>query len=117
MPSASNCTVSDGVTLVAFSITGGVVPIEEGLHFFGVITLSFLTVTGGAIVRDLLVNEVPLVLRADLYGSIALLLGVAIYLLYLADGVNLLTLSVLFAMGLILRLTAYKYRWQLPTLG
>ena len=117
MPSASNCTVSDGVRLVACSIAGGLVAIEEGLHFFGVITLSFLTAIGGGIVRDWLVNEVPLVLRADLYGSIALLLGVAIYLLYLADGVNLLTLSVLFAMGLILRLTTYKYRWQLPKLG
>jgi uncharacterized membrane protein YeiH len=109
--------VSDSVGFVAFSIIGGIVGIEEGLHFFGVITLSFLTATGGGIVRDLLVNEVPLVLRADFYGSIALLLGVAIYLLYLADGVNLLTLSVLFAVGLILRLTAYKYKWQLPKLG
>jgi uncharacterized membrane protein YeiH len=48
---------------VALSTAGGLVAIEEGLHFFGVITLSFLTATGGGIVRDLLVNEVPLVLR------------------------------------------------------
>ena len=108
--------VSDSVGLVAFSITGGLVGIEEGLHFLGVITLSFLTATGGGIVRDLLVNEVPLVLHSDFYGSIALLLSVAIYLLYRADAVNLLTLSVLFAVGLILRLTAYKYKWQLPKL-
>jgi len=105
------------VRLVAFSKTDGLVAIKEGLHFFGVITLSFLTAICGGIVRDLLLKEVPLVLRADLYGSIALLLGVAIFLLYLADGVSLLTLSVLFAMGLMLRLTAYKYRWQLPELG
>lgn len=109
--------VSDSVGLVAFSISGGLAGIEEELHFFGVITLAFLTATGGGIVRDLLVNEVPLVLRADFYGSIALLLGIAVYLLHLADAVNLLTLSVLFAAGLIVRLTAYKYQWQLPRLG
>jgi uncharacterized membrane protein YeiH len=108
--------ISDAVGLVAFSISGGLVGIEEGLHFFGVITLSFLTATGGGIVRDLLVNEVPLVLRADFYGSVALLMGIAVYVLHLADAVNLLTLSVLFAVGLILRLTAYKYKWQLPRL-
>lgn len=108
--------ISDGVGLVAFSISGGLAGIEEGLHFFGVITLAFLTATGGGIVRDLLVNEVPLVLRADFYGSVALLLGVAVYVLHLADAVNLLTLTVLFAAGLILRLTAYKYKWQLPKL-
>lgn len=109
--------VSDGIGLVAFSITGGLIGIEEGLHFFGVITLSFLTATGGGIVRDLLVNEVPLILRADFYGTITLLLGAAIHLLYRVNAVNLLTLSVLFALGLILRLTAFKYRWQLPKLG
>lgn len=109
--------VSDSVGLVAFSITGGLVGIEAGLHFFGVITLAFLTATGGGIVRDLLVNEVPLVLHADFYGSVALLLGVAIYLLYRADAINLLTLSVLFAVGLIVRLTAYKYKWRLPKLA
>ncbi len=109
--------ISDSVGLVAFSISGALVGIEEGFHFFGVITLAFLTATGGGIVRDLLVNEVPLVLRADFYGTIALLLGIAIYLLYVVDGVNLLSLSALFAGGLILRLTAYKYKWQLPKLG
>lgn len=109
--------VSDSVGLVAFSIMGGLVGIEEGLHVFGVIILSFLTATGGGIVRDLLVNEVPMVLRTDFYGTIALLLGVAVYLLYLVDAINLLTLSVLFAVGLILRLTAYKYQWRLPKLG
>jgi uncharacterized membrane protein YeiH len=108
--------ISDSVGLVAFSITGGLVGIEEGLHFFGVIILSFLTATGGGIVRDLLVNEVPLVLRTDFYGTIALLLGVAVYLLYQVDAVKLLTLSVLFAVGLLVRLTAYKYKWQLPKL-
>lgn len=38
MSSASNCTVSDGLQLAACSITGGLVAIEVGLHFFGVIT-------------------------------------------------------------------------------
>jgi uncharacterized membrane protein YeiH len=33
--------VSDSVGLGAFSITGGLVGIEQGLHFFGVITYRF----------------------------------------------------------------------------
>ena len=109
--------VSDSVGLAAFSISGGLAGLDSGLPFFGVMILSFLTATGGGLVRDLIVNEVPLVLRVDFYGSIALLLGVAIYLLHLVNGINLWSLVIVFAVGLLLRLVAYKYRWRLPRLG
>lgn len=107
-------TTSDAVGLVAFGITGALVGIEHGLHFFGVVTLSFLTATGGGIVRDMLVNEVPLVLHGDFYGSVAILLGVAIYLLHRAGLMNPVSLSLVFLAGLILRLIAYRRGWRLP---
>ena len=74
--------------------------IEKGLHFFGVVTLSFLTATGGGIARDMLVNEVPLVLHGDFYGSVAILLGVAIYLFHSAGLMNPVSLSMVFVAGL-----------------
>lgn len=106
--------VSDAVGLVAFGITGGLVGIETELHFFGVVTLSFLTATGGGIVRDMLVNEVPLVLYGDFYGSVALLLGVAIFLLHWTSLMNPVSLTMIFIAGLILRLVAYRRGWKLP---
>lgn len=106
--------VSDAVGLVAFGITGALIGIEKELHFFGVVTLSFLTATGGGILRDMLVNEVPLVLHGDFYGSVALLLGVAIFLLHSAGVMNPLTLTMIFVAGLILRLVAYRRSWKLP---
>ena len=63
--------ISDSVGLVAFGITGALIGIEKGLHFFGVVTLFFLTATGGGIARDMLVYEVPLVLHGDFYGSVS----------------------------------------------
>jgi uncharacterized membrane protein YeiH len=106
--------VSDAVGLVAFGITGALIGIEKELHFFGVVTLSFLTATGGGIVRDMLVNEVPLVLHGDFYGSVALLLGVAVFLLHWAGLMNPASLTIIFLAGLILRLVAYRRGWQLP---
>src|SRR5690606_9147144 len=104
--------VSDAVGLVAFGITGALIGIEQEMHFFGVVTLSFLTATGGGIARDVLVNELPLVLHADFYGSVALLLGVAIHLLHWAGLMNPVSLMMIFVAGLLLRLIAYKYGWK-----
>lgn len=106
--------VSDAVGLVAFGITGALIGIDKELHFFGVVTLSFLTATGGGVVRDMLVNEVPLVLHEDFHGSVALLIGVAIYLFQAAGLLNPVSLTLIFVAGLILRLVAYRRGWKLP---
>jgi uncharacterized membrane protein YeiH len=108
--------VSDAVGLVAFGITGALIGIEKELHFFGVVTLSFLTATGGGIIRDMLVKEVPLVLHGDFYGSVALFLGVAVYLLHGAGLMNPVSLIMIFLAGLLLRLIAHRYSWKLPKL-
>jgi uncharacterized membrane protein YeiH len=106
--------VCDAIGLVAFGITGALIALEAGIHFFGLLTLSFLTATGGGILRDMLVNNVPEVLHSGFYGSVAIFLGMSIYLLDLAGILNPLSLIAVFAGALTLRLVAYRYRWKLP---
>lgn len=106
--------VSDAVGLAAFGIHGALIGIETGLHWFGVITLSFLTATGGGMIRDMLVNEVPMVLREDFYGSVALLLAIAVMCLHHTGTVSPVSLLAVFVSGVALRLIARKRRWRLP---
>ena len=108
--------VSDTLGLVAFSITGALVGIGQGLNIFGVIILGFLTAVGGGIIRDMLLNRVPAVLTQDVYGTIALLVSLALSLLHLVGGLNLYTTVAVGVATLILRLIAYKKAWQLPKL-
>lgn len=106
--------VSDAIGLAAFGIHGALIGIEAGLHVFGVITLSFLTATGGGMIRDMLVNEVPMVLREDFYGSVAFLLAIAVLCLQWAGLVGTVSLLSVFVSGVALRLIARKRRWRLP---
>jgi uncharacterized membrane protein YeiH len=108
--------VADAVGLVAFAITGSLVALEINAPFFGFVTLAFLTAAGGGILRDILVNSVSDVLHSGFYGSIAILVAIAIYLLGMAHMVSYISLLVVFASALLLRLIAYRYRWQLPKL-
>lgn len=109
--------ICDSVGLVAFGITGALVAIEENIHFFGVLTLALLTATGGGIIRDILTKEVPEVLHSGFYGSVALILAIALYGLHQAEQLTPLFIMAVFATALILRLIAYWRNWQLPKIS
>lgn len=106
----------DALGLVAFSVTGALVGLDAGFNVFGVTALAFITAAGGGIIRDLMVNEVPAVLTSDFYGSIAVLLGAAIYALHYFGWQNELNVTLLFMAALVLRTIAYLRQWHLPRL-
>ena len=108
--------VTDSIGLVAFSLTGTLVALDAGLSVFGVAVLSFITATGGGIMRDVLVNEVPAVFKSDFYGSVAILVALAIYGLHAYGFHSDMSTLVVFVTALSVRLAAYKMEWHLPRL-
>ncbi len=109
--------ISDAVGLAAFSISGSIVAINAGLNGFGVAVLSLLTAVGGGMVRDMLVNDVPAILKSEFYATIAIMVGVCMYVLGQNGMLNLYTIFVLFVMSFTLRMVAYIKEWHLPKLG
>ncbi len=107
---------SDTLGLVSFAITGGLLGIEADFHIIGVMFLALITAVGGGVVRDMLLNEVPLLLKSDFYGSIALLVGMALYILYFVDMLNSASILAVFIGGVMLRLVAFYRDWHLPKL-
>lgn len=106
--------ISDAVGLCAFAITGAIMGIDADLHFFGVITLSLLTASGGGVMRDLLVNDVPEILQGGFYGSVAVMIAIGLYALNAFETLNAATIIVVFILGFIVRLIAFTYRWRIP---
>lgn len=104
----------DAIGLAAFSVTGAMAGIEAGLPLFGVMALAFITATGGGIIRDMLVREVPLILSSDFYGTVALIVAAALFgLHHYGLGSQFVTGTVLLA-ALALRMVAYTRQWHLP---
>ena len=104
----------DSIGLCAFSITGSLVGIEAGFNLFGVIILSIATAVGGGLVRDMLLNQVPFILKKEFYASVALLTAVIAFVFNTLGVLNSFMLTLLFAAMLFLRLAAYKMGYQLP---
>jgi uncharacterized membrane protein YeiH len=108
--------ISDTVGLVAFSITGALLAIRADFNFFGVVILSFLTAIGGGVTRDTLINQIPAILTRDFYGSIALIVALALIVLDALEIMNNLTIMAVAVLTVGLRLVAYKNNWHLPKL-
>ncbi len=106
--------LSDAIGLVSFSVTGAFVGIEHDLNIFGVMVLAYLTAAGGGIIRDILVNEVPAILNSDFYGTIAVIIALALYGVHTLGLWNDVTIGACFISALILRVTAYHFQWRIP---
>ncbi|WP_457743211.1 trimeric intracellular cation channel family protein [Sulfurimonas sp.] len=106
--------ISDSIGLVSFSISGALVGIEHHFNLTGIIFLAFITAVGGGIARDVIINEVPFVLKTGFYGTVSIIIAISLYLLTLLNAVTYTTIALLFFFALSLRLTAYYLKWSIP---
>lgn len=106
----------DAIGLSSFAITGSLVAIESDFNFLGVIILAFLTAVGGGTTRDVLINKIPFILISEFYATVAMFIGVIMFVLNSLNQINLLNLTIVFAFGTIFRLLAYYKKWHLPKL-
>ena len=108
--------ISDSVGLISFSITGALVGLMVDFNIFGVVMLSLATAVGGGIMRDILLNRVPVVLTSELYGTISIMIGIIVFVLDKTEQINNISLLTVFVIGLSIRLVAYYRKWHLPKL-
>ena len=108
----------DAIGLGVFTIIGASIAYNlYGLNFLVIGIAGILTAVGGGILRDVFVNEMPLVFFKELYAS-ASFVGVVIFFVLLVIGinVNLATLPSILVVILV-RLVAMKFNWNLPRAG
>lgn len=106
--------ISDSIGLVSFSITGSLIAIEHNFNLTGVLAISFITAVGGGIARDVIINEIPFIFKTGFYGTVSLLMGMAIYLFNIYNLITFFTLITIFTIGVIIRVVAYYQKWKVP---
>ena len=111
-------TGSPGKTLAGlalFCVSGAQKAIVFGLDPVMAALLGMLTGIGGGMVRDILIGEIPTVLRTELY-AVAALIGAAVVvlgrMLHLPTSTAAIAGAVL---CFLLRFMAMRRGWQLPT--
>lgn len=105
----------DAIGLGVFTAIGATLAYQIfGMNFLAMALAGMVTAVGGGILRDMFVNEIPMVFVKELYAS-ASFLGVVVFyvLLVLQLPIEIVTISSIFVVT-ILRLVAMKYNWNLP---
>ena len=105
----------DAIGLGVFTIIGATFAYNIfGLNFLAILLAGILTAVGGGILRDVFVNQSPIVFVKEFYLS-ASFIGIVIFsvLLYFTEEIYVATI-----LGIVLttalRLIAIKYNWNLP---
>jgi uncharacterized membrane protein YeiH len=111
---SNSVLIFDGAGLALFAVSGTQKALDFGLNPVMAALLGMLTGIGGGMVRDVLVAEIPTVLRSDLY-AVAALAGAALVvignLLHLPSAAATIAGAAL-CFGL--RVMAIKRGWHLP---
>lgn len=111
---SNSILIFDAAGLALFAVTGASKALAYGLNPVMAAALGVVTGIGGGMVRDVLLAEIPTVLRADLYAVAALAAAAVVVIGHMLQ----LPVAPVTAAALILcfglRVMAIRYAWRLP---
>jgi uncharacterized membrane protein YeiH len=105
----------DALGLSLFAVTGAQKALAFGHNAQVAILLGVLTAVGGGVLRDVLLNRVPVILEKEIYASAALAGAVIVVLgdhlkILSTDWISIIALITCF----LIRILALHHNWNLP---
>ena len=104
----------DALGLGTFLVIGTSKALQFQLGLMGSIIMGVMTATCGGLVRDILSNEIPLILQREIYASACVVGGALFYFLHQTDLPHSVNLTVSAAAVIAIRCAAIVKGWQLP---
>ena len=112
----------DTIGLALFTVTGiektisTIGPSGEHFPFWTAIIMGTITGAGGGVLRDVFINEVPLIFRKEIYALACVIGGIAYYICHHLGLDNTLSAIICGLTVVLMRLLAVKYKLHLPTI-
>jgi uncharacterized membrane protein YeiH len=105
----------DALGLSVFAVSGARKALIFQHNYEVAILLGIVTAVGGGVIRDILLERIPVILRKEIYASAALI-GASIIVLgeyfhFQSEIVSTIAITVCF----VLRLLSLQFHWNLPT--
>ncbi|MEM9599475.1 MAG: trimeric intracellular cation channel family protein [Pseudomonadota bacterium] len=108
---------ADAVGLSLFAVAGAAKAIELGHGMTIAVIMGGVTASAGGLLRDIVANREPLLLKQDIYATAALLGGLGYALCHRAGLSFELSTLVGFSLAFTVRACAIRFGWSLPRAG
>jgi uncharacterized membrane protein YeiH len=107
----------DAIGLSLFAVSGAALALGNGMHPVTAVLLGTITGVGGGTIRDILLNQVPVILQANIY-AVAAALGASVVVWLIGRGGSRTQAMALGALACFtLRLVSVWQNWSLPVAG
>lgn len=107
----------DGLALAIFTLIGIQVAQEMGANIPVCILLGVLNILFGTVIRDMLCNEIPLVLQREIYVTAAIIGGIVYFIMEGMGITSWVTESTTMLTIFVIRMLAVRYDWHFPDIG
>ena len=108
--------VFDTLGLALFTIAGIQKSLLFGQPYWVAIIMGCITGAAGGVIRDVLLNNVPVIFHREIYAMAAILGGITYWLLDTLHAPIEVTVIVSFVITCMMRFLAVRYHLSLPTL-
>lgn len=108
--------IFDTIGLALFNVIGIEKTLNMGFPCWTAITMGTITGAAGGVIRDVFINEVPLIFRKEIYALCSIVGGVAYKLLVMMGYAEEVASISCFVIVVLVRVLAVKYKISLPHL-
>ena len=108
---------ADALGLALFAALGTEICLQFGTGPLVAVMLGVTTAVTGGMIRDIICNEIPLILSREIYATAAFAASLAYVLADALGAGNPVSLAAGVSSGLLVRGLAIRYNWSLPSFG
>lgn len=107
--------IFDSIGLGLFVVVGIEKSLALGFPFWVSIIMGMITGVVGGIIRDVLINETPLIFRKDIYALACIFGGIVYYICYANNVSTELTGTLAAISVIVIRIVSVRFKIQVPT--
>ncbi len=108
--------VFDTIGLALFNVIGIEKTLSMGFPYWTAVTMGCITGAAGGVLRDVFINEIPLIFRKEIYAMACVLGGIAYCICHYLGCTSYISSLVGGVVVFVIRVLAVKYKISLPIL-
>ncbi len=108
--------IFDSIGLGLFVVVGVEKTLALGYEPWVAVIMGTITGSVGGMLRDVLINEIPLIFRKEIYALACVIGGIAFASLHMLEANKIMTEITTAAVVILIRTLSVRYQWHLPIL-